>query len=146
MLNKGVVVYLLFIILIVVGCSKQNINDFNDIRQTTLDYIEGWYSGDVVRMERALHPNFIKRIFINPNTENGVLGEITKEQMLNRTKAGGGKLVPKDTYKIELSILDINNNVATVMTKSEYIDYLHLAKINNKWVIINVLWDFIKNK
>ncbi len=27
------------------------------ITQTALDYIEGWYMGDVERMERALHPN-----------------------------------------------------------------------------------------
>ncbi|WP_408608757.1 nuclear transport factor 2 family protein [Alkaliphilus serpentinus] len=29
-----------------------------------------------------------------------------------------------------------------MVTKSEYIDYLHLAKVNDEWVIVNVLWDF----
>ena len=31
------------------------------IRQTALDYIEGWYEGNAERMERALHPELAKR-------------------------------------------------------------------------------------
>ena len=30
--------------------------------------------------------------------------------------------------------------------KSQYIDYLHLAKVNDKWKIINVLWDLKEMK
>lgn len=32
------------------------------IRATALDYIDGWYTGDAARMERALHPELVKRI------------------------------------------------------------------------------------
>ena len=32
------------------------------IKQTALDYIEGWYEGDAERTERALHPELAKRI------------------------------------------------------------------------------------
>src|SRR4051812_14973787 len=32
------------------------------IKATALDYIEGWYTGDAERMERALHPELAKRI------------------------------------------------------------------------------------
>jgi len=39
-----------------------NSDDQAAIRQTTLDYIEGWYSGDGQRMERALHPELAKRM------------------------------------------------------------------------------------
>jgi hypothetical protein len=31
------------------------------IRQAAVDYIEGWYTGDADRMERALHPDLAKR-------------------------------------------------------------------------------------
>ena len=31
------------------------------ITGTVLDYFEGWFDGDVARMERALHPNLVKR-------------------------------------------------------------------------------------
>ena len=32
------------------------------IKATALDYLEGWYSRDAERMERALHPDLAKRI------------------------------------------------------------------------------------
>ena len=64
--------------------------------------------------------------------------------MIFGTESGGGKNVPKGTYKIVVEILEKSDTIASVVTKSEYIDYLHLSKINNKWTIINVLWDFNK--
>jgi len=39
------------------------------IRQTALDYIEGWYEGNAERMERALHPELAKRI-VRTNPQN----------------------------------------------------------------------------
>lgn len=41
------------------------------IRQTALDYIEGWYEGNAERMERALHPELAKRIVrTNPQKQS----------------------------------------------------------------------------
>jgi Putative lumazine-binding len=45
-------------------------NDHAAIRQTALDYIEGFYDGDVVRMERSLHPELAKRI-AHPDAASG---------------------------------------------------------------------------
>ncbi|HEV7836602.1 MAG TPA: nuclear transport factor 2 family protein, partial [Gemmatimonadaceae bacterium] len=42
--------------------SSQSPADSVAIRQTALDYIQGWYAGDAARMERALHPELAKRI------------------------------------------------------------------------------------
>jgi hypothetical protein len=39
-------------------------------------------------------------------------------------------------------ILDIFENAASVrVDASDWVDYLHLAKVNGRWVIINVLWE-----
>ena len=44
-------------------------DDNEAITTTALDYIEGWYSGDAGRMERALHPELAKRmISTDPKT------------------------------------------------------------------------------
>ena len=32
--------------------------DEDQVRAAVLDYIEGWFDGDAVRMERALHPSW----------------------------------------------------------------------------------------
>ena len=39
------------------------------IRGTALDYIDGYYSGDAARMQRAVHPELAKRIVkVDPTT------------------------------------------------------------------------------
>ena len=44
-------------------------DDNSAITKTALDYIEGWYTGDAARMERALHPELAKRmISTDPKT------------------------------------------------------------------------------
>jgi putative lumazine-binding protein len=46
----------------VIHVQAQSKLDADLIKQTALDYIEGWYEADAVRMERALHPDLAKRI------------------------------------------------------------------------------------
>jgi hypothetical protein len=42
----------------------------------------------------------------------------------------------------DVVIFDIFRNVASVRaTMSGWIDYLHIAKWNGRWVIVNVLWE-----
>jgi hypothetical protein len=36
-------------------------SDEDAIRALALDYFEGWFTGDVTRMDRALHPELVKR-------------------------------------------------------------------------------------
>jgi hypothetical protein len=31
------------------------------VRSAVMDYVEGWFEGDAGRMERALHPELVKR-------------------------------------------------------------------------------------
>ena len=67
--------------------------------------------------------------------------------MVRYTKAGAGKK-PKDQWGIELKILDIYQNTATVKIVSvDFIDYAHIAKFKDGWKIVNVLWEpIIKEK
>ena len=51
----------------------------------------------------------------------------------------GGK--PAAERKIEVTIFDVYDNIATVKIDSaDFLDYAHMAKINGEWKIINVLW------
>ncbi|MEX2284674.1 MAG: nuclear transport factor 2 family protein [Gemmatimonadota bacterium] len=52
------------------GASAQSAADSAAIRATALDYVEGWYTADAARMERALHPELAKRI-VNTHPQNG---------------------------------------------------------------------------
>lgn len=121
----------------------QSATDSVAIRATALDYIEGWYEGNGERMERALHPDLAKRLVrTNPQTERSALDHQSAMTLYQNTKRGGGNKTPKAEQLKDVRILDIYQNAAAVrIDAASWIDYLHIAKFNGRWVIINVLWE-----
>ena len=122
----------------------QTAADSGAIKQTALDYIEGWYEGNGERMERALHPELAKRI-VNTDPRNGRnnLGQQSAMTLVLNTRRGGGKDTPKEKQQKDITILDVFGNAASVKAvMSGWIDYMHMAKVNGRWVIVNVLWEF----
>jgi hypothetical protein len=117
------------------------------IRQTALDYIEGWYEGNPERMERALHPELAKRIVrTNPQNNQSRLDQMSAMSLVQGTRRGGGKNTPKERQQKDVTILDVYEGAASVkIIASEWIDYLHMAKFNGRWVIVNVLWELKPN-
>jgi hypothetical protein len=62
--------------------------------------------------------------------------------LVQGVKRGGGKQTPKEKQIKEVTILDVFGNAASVkVVASDWIDYLHIAKLNGRWVIVNVLWE-----
>jgi len=110
------------------------------IRATALDYIEGWYTGDAARMERALHPKLAKRIVRSQNGQSQ-LGDMTAEQLIAATRAGYGKQTPEAERQRDVTILDVFRDAAVVkIVARDWIDYLQVAKWDGEWKIVNVLW------
>ena len=117
------------------------------ITQTALDYLEGWYAGDAERMERALHPELAKRIMRTNAQGQSRLEQMGAMTLVQYTKRGGGKNTPKDKQQKDITILDVFGNTASVKAvAADWIDYLHIAKSNGKWVIVNVLWEMKPKK
>jgi ketosteroid isomerase-like protein len=61
------------------------VTDVDAISAIVLDYFEGWFDGDEARMDRALHPDLVKR------RAGEELQFRTKEQMLELHAGGRGK-------------------------------------------------------
>lgn len=113
------------------------------IKQTALDYIEGWYEGDAARMEQSLHPELAKRIVrTDPKSGKSMLDTMGAMTLVQRTRSAFGKNTPKEKRQADVVILDVFENAASVrVTAADWIDYLHVARFNGRWVIVNVLWE-----
>ena len=134
----------LFAVLMVAPmASAQSAADSAAIRAAALDYVEGWYTGDASRMGRAVHPELVKRIVVNDTTtRRSVLQNMGASALVNGTRHGYGKSTPKERQEKDVFILDIFGNAATAKSMmADWIDYMHLARVDGRWVIVNVLWE-----
>jgi hypothetical protein len=120
-------------------------DDYEAIMASCLDYIDGWYTADVDRMARCLHPELVKRTVIR-KPERGkweLWRPSTAEMLVGYTKEGGGTRVPAADRRYQITIQDVFRHVATAKCISPlYVDYVQLAKIDDHgWLIVNVLWE-----
>jgi hypothetical protein len=112
------------------------------ILRAALDYIDGYYEGNGERMERALHPELAKRIVRTNQNGRSTLGQMSAMSLVQGTRAEGGRDIPPERRQKDVTILDIFGQAASAkIIASDWVDYLHLAKWNGRWVIVNVLWE-----
>ncbi len=111
------------------------------IKKTAMDYMESWYQGDEKRMEESLHKDLAKRS-LRLNNGKLKLRQTKARDMKYWTGHGYGKDLWRDTHKIDVTILDHFKGIASVkVVTPDYWEYLHLLKIDGKWVIINALYE-----
>jgi hypothetical protein len=104
------------------------------------DYIEGWYAGDAARMERSLHPELAKRIVKRGPDGRGELQNMGAMALVQYTRGRTGK--PEVGKRADVKILDVFGRTASVRVDAEsWIDYMHLAQVEGRWRIVNVLWE-----
>lgn len=143
-MKKVILSTLSILILFAWQASAQTVSDADKaaITATALDYIEGWYEANAERMERSLHPDLAKRIVRTNERGRSELSQMSAMGLVQGVKRGGGKDTPKERQQKDVTILDVYGNTASVkVVASDWIDYLHVAKYNGRWVIVNVLWE-----
>lgn len=112
------------------------------VKQAALDYVEGVYEVDASRIERSVHPELAKRgFYIKKGETNYSASPMTFAELVNLAKTyNKNGRVPKDAVK-EVTVLDILDQTASVKLVAVWgIDYMHLAKYDGKWMIVNILW------
>jgi hypothetical protein len=139
---------LLFLVLFSATAFGQSKEDTISIRKAALDYVEGWASGNIDRIQAGVSPELAKR-------RVAAAGDFVYVQDMSRSllcaaamaNAKGVRmqdLTPGKEMVQEVKILDIDGTNASAKTwnaKYGFFDYLHLSKAGGKWMIINVLWD-----
>jgi hypothetical protein len=143
-MGKTIVLAALMLPLLLAPVFRDAGADEQAIRQTALDYGQGWYEGDAARMERALHPDLAKRALMpDPRSGQGKIDHMSALTLVQATRQGHGAKTPPEQRRTEVTILDVFGNAASVkLEMHDWIDYLHLSRVGGKWVIVNVLWEF----
>lgn len=121
--------------------------DRDAIKRTALNYAEGWYEGNADKMESALSADLAKRIARTNERGQTRLDHMTAMALVQGTRGGYGKQTPAAEQQKDVTILDVVGGAATVkLEMRDWVDYMHVAKVNGKWVIVNVLWEMKPKK
>jgi hypothetical protein len=117
--------------------------DAEAVRRAALDYVEGFYEGDTVKLVRALRPEMYKYGFWKNSDTSAFAGsQMTFAQALayaNRVKARNTP-TPASAPKT-VQVLDVMDQTASAKLTAEWgIDYLLLGKFSGRWMITHVLW------
>jgi hypothetical protein len=114
--------------------------DVESVRGAILDYVEGVYELAPERIARSVHPDMRKHGFGwdgKKYREYPMTFEQLKDLAANYNKNGR---IPKDAPK-EITIFEVKDKTASAKLVAEWgQDYFHLAKIDGKWMITNVIW------
>ncbi len=116
-------------------------SDEGAVRAAVNDYVEGWFDGDAGRMERALHPELVKRCRGIEGDDPDALETLSARDMIEATAegVGCGEDVPDRQIKVKIDYL--SGGLAAVQCFCHrYVDLLHLIDMPEGWRIVNSVW------
>ena len=116
------------------------------IQKTIFNYIENFFENNFDDMNKSLHPRLAKR-GLNPN---GTLSDDFPPEKL-RELMSTKQIFPLKQQHNVLENISVFGNMAsasliTGYPKLRWVENIHLVKVDGDWKIINVFWEFEKNK
>ena len=118
--------------------------DYAAVHAAITDYVEGLYQVDSSRIEKSVHTELRKRGYWYHGKSESYRDnlDMTFEQLrhLAATWNVDGKMANEKSIK-KIEIYDVNDKTASARLTAVWgLDYFHLAKLDDQWYIMNVLW------
>ncbi len=121
------------------AAQPQKTSDESAVRAAVTDYIESYYTGDATRMEKSLHPHYLKHT-ISESDGKLRMTEWTGLQMVQNVRTNGPADLPASEKKEQITVLDIAGDIASAkLVTAHWTDYLTLSKWNGEWKIVSVV-------
>ncbi|HOX20702.1 MAG TPA: nuclear transport factor 2 family protein [Gemmatimonadales bacterium] len=117
--------------------------DAEGVTRAARDYLEGFYEGDSTKIVRSISPTVVKYGYYVPKGDSTYHGEaMTFAEMLDyvrRVKARG-RPVPADAPRTVVALEVLDQVAAAKVVAWWGTDFLHLARIDGRWMITQVIW------
>lgn len=111
------------------------------VETAVLDYVEALYQVDSMRIHNSVHKELRKRGYYlnNGNYQQADMSFAQLSSLASRWNKDGKRANEKSPK--EIVIFDILDKTASAKLTAEWgVDYFHLVKLDDKWYIMNVLW------
>lgn len=120
-----------------------NVQDEADaaIRDAAMTYVHAIYDGDADRLARSVHPALSRRI-VRRRSRGDTVQHTGAFALVEQAKQTEQVALPNDLRDVRLQVLDAYAGAASVrVSTSHWVEYLHLARIDGRWQVLNVLWE-----
>ena len=117
--------------------------DKEAVRQAAMNYIEALYQAKPELIEKSVHPDLSKRGYFRKKGEQALSSEPMSYQQLHDLAGKWNKdgKRPIDKAPKEVVVYEVLNQTASAQVTAFWgIDYMHLAKYDGTWKIVNILW------
>lgn len=140
---KKLIIYCFATLMFSASLAAQQQDGAAAVTRAALDYLEGFYEGDTLKIIRGVSPGVNKYGYY----KNKESGQYEGEPMSYREMIDYAKRVkergrfPKQGSPKEVKVFEIQDQTAAVKVTAWWgTDYLLLAKEKGNWVIKQVLW------
>ena len=127
-----------------VSKNEYNQEDFKAVENAILDYVEALYLVDSTRIIKSVDPKLRKiGYWYNPKEKAYRDNlEMTHQQLVRLAAKWNSDYDQADENSPkEIEIFDVNSKTASAKLTAVWgIDLFHLAKVDNQWKIVNVIW------
>lgn len=128
---------------------KASKKDSIEIKRISVGYLKALQELKPELMNEVMNDSLNKvTLGYNRELRKEVVTTISRKRMLENARSwnkSNTRFPPNPINKVK--ILDIYHRIATVKLYSDnWVEYLHLIKTNNKWSIINLLWQHKNTK
>lgn len=132
--------------LVVLSCiafasMAQTSDDRKAVEKAILNYVEAFYEADTTKAYESVAPFLAKRGYFTGKTGEARQATMSFEQFVSMAKRWKQSQNITAASPKKITIYEVLDKTASAKLEALWgIDYFHLAKLNGKWMIVNVLW------
>ena len=113
------------------------------VHNAVLDYVEALYLVEPDRIKRSVHPSLAKVGYWRQDAESDYrearMSYLELVDLAGQWNADGH--LDPDAAPKEIEVLDVLDKTAVAKLTADWgVDYVQLAKVDGRWMIMNVLW------
>jgi len=133
---------LALLILVSIPGLAQPVSDRAGVRQAATNYVDALYAVDSTLVVRSVHPDLVKYGYYSRDGEyrGTPMTYAELKELAARWNENQNRVDPSTATK-EVVVLDVLDKTASVKIVAHWgVDYLHLAKVDGRWMIQQILW------
>jgi hypothetical protein len=116
-------------------------SDKQQVERAVLNYVEAFYEADTTKAYESVARDIAKRGYFTNKDGKVVEAKMSFEQLIRLAQRWKNSQNITTESPKKITVFEILDKMATAKVEAKWgIDYFHLAKIDGKWIIINVLW------